>query len=113
VEHPQDDRRGTCGQADARERVSQAEAVGRQAQEASSLANERAKALELEAENAKLETEQLKAKLAWRILTPPQHQALFASLSQHTGAATIAHVANDPESLYLAIQIANIFSEAK
>jgi hypothetical protein len=97
---------------DAHERVSQAEAVARQAQEASSLANERAKALELETEKAKLETERLKAKLAWRILTQPQHQMLLASLSQHTGAATIAHVANDPESLYLAIQIANIFSEA-
>ena len=97
----------------AHEQVAKAETLAKQAQEGAALANERAKTLELEAQNAKLETERLKAKFAWRTLSQTQHQLLLSNLLQKTGTVTVAHVANDPESMYLAIQLANIFGEAK
>jgi hypothetical protein len=98
---------------EAAERVSKAEAVAKKAQEASSLADERSKGLALEAESAKLETERLKAQMAWRTIPHDISAKLKEILSMTPAKVNIQHVANDPEALYLAIQIANIFGEAK
>lgn len=99
--------------SEASERVSKAEAAAKKAQEASSLADERSKVLVLEAQNAKLETERLKAQLAWRSIPPAEAAQLKDALSKTPSKINIQHVAGDPEALYLAIQIANIFGEAK
>ncbi|MGE0235885.1 hypothetical protein [Methylocystis sp.] len=99
--------------SESRERVSNAEAAAKKAQESAALADERSKVLALEADKARLETERIKAQLAWRSLPPDIGKQLKTALSQHAGKANIQHVANDPEALYLAIQIANIFGEAK
>ena len=98
---------------EAAERISSAEAIAKKAQEASSLADERSKGLALEAENAKLETERLKAQMAWRTIPHDISAKLKEILSTTPAKVNIQHVANDPEALYLAIQIANIFGEAK
>lgn len=100
-------------QIDAQERISKADEAARKAQENSALANEKAKALELETEKAKLETERLKARLAWRVLSESQINSLVTTLSRQAGSVTVAHVSNDPESLYLAIQIAKSLEQAK
>jgi hypothetical protein len=76
-------------------------------------ANERAATLENEAAQARLEQEKLKAQLAWRVLPPAAVTAIEQRLSQAPSAINVEHVANDPEALYLAIQIANIFERAK
>jgi hypothetical protein len=91
---------------DAQEKISAAEAIAR-------VAVENSRRLEADAENAKLETQQLKAKLAWRVVTEQQNSKISQILSQKVGAQiTVAYIASDPESMYLAIQFSNIFSHA-
>ena len=75
-------------------------------------ANERAASLERDAAHAKLETERLKAQLAWRMLPQNLENSLKNTLSKHVGKINIQHVANDTEAQYFAIQLANIFGSA-
>jgi hypothetical protein len=75
-------------------------------------ANERAASLANEASQARLEQEKLKAQLAWRVLSPQSTATIEQRLSQQPASINIEHVANDPEALYLAIQVANIFGKA-
>jgi hypothetical protein len=75
-------------------------------------ANERAAELANEAAQARAEQERLKAQLAWRTLSPQVLSQLEEPLSRHPGKINVQHVANDPESLYLAIQFANLFGKA-
>jgi len=76
-------------------------------------AKERTAALEKETAQAKLEQEKLKAQLAWRILPADVAQRLQQELAKAPGSVNIKHISNDTEALYLAIQIGNIFSQAK
>jgi hypothetical protein len=66
-----------------------------------------------EAAVARLEQERLKAQLAWRVLTPEIAARLEAALTSNPGNVNIRHTANDPEALYFAIQLANIFAKAR
>lgn len=72
----------------------------------------RAAELEKEAANARLETERLKAQLAWRSLPPDMAKTLSERLSEHPGKVTVQYGSNDPESQYFAIYLANIFQAA-
>jgi hypothetical protein len=68
--------------------------------------------LEKETADAKLEQEKLKSRLAWRILPPEIEGQLHAALAANIGRVNIEYVANDTETLYFAIQLANIFGRA-
>jgi hypothetical protein len=74
---------------------------------------ERTAQLENETAQAKLEQERLKAQLAWRTLSPEVRDLLTKALSAHPSRMNIEYVANDTEVQYLAIQIANAFTDAK
>ena len=58
---------------------------------------------------SQLETAQLKERLAWRILTAGQIATIRIVLLQAAHPVTIIHVAHDPETLYLAKQLADLF----
>jgi hypothetical protein len=66
-----------------------------------------------DAAQARLEQERLRAQLAWRTISPEATTRLQTILAKNPGKINVQHVANDPEALYLAIQIANIFGQAK
>jgi hypothetical protein len=78
-----------------------------------SKANVRAAELEKEAAEARLEQERLKARLAWRTLSPDVVARLTSFLLAHPSKVNIEFAASDTEAQYLAIQLANIFSDAK
>ena len=113
--------------AEAGEKISAAEAVGKSAQadiakadaqialanEGAAKANERAANLEKDAASARLETEKLKAVVAWRVLSPATALALEKALTANPGVVNLRYIDGDPEALYLAIQISQIFANAK
>lgn len=61
---------------------------------------------------AQLETERLKAQLAWRTLTPSQFSGLVSVLSSAPLAVSIGHVASDPESTAFSAQLWDAFHRA-
>lgn len=100
--------------------VGNANAVAETAKENAAKANERAATLEAraasldkEAQHAKLEQERLKAQLSWRALTPKILEQLTSVLATSKSSVTLAYTANDPEALFLAIQISKAFENAK
>ena len=62
-----------------------------------------------DAEQAKLEQKQIEEAVAWRVLRPDQMEALGTNLQRGGGSVTIGWIANDPGSLFLALQISNVF----
>jgi hypothetical protein len=90
-------------------RISHNEAETATAQANAATANEGAARANEEAAKAKLETETIKARLAWRTLTPDQIQNLKEHLDGQPSSVTLAYTANDPESLFLAIQMSQAF----
>jgi hypothetical protein len=101
---------------DANERISvareEARAEGEKAQAEIAKANAQIEVAKRDAENARLEQERLKARLAWRVLTPETIEKLKASLAGNRGRVNILHTANDPEAQYFAVQLANVFHAA-
>lgn len=93
---------GRVRERDAAEQLSTANLSAAQA-------NERAAALEVEAEQARLAQEQLKARLAWRTLSAQQRDTLRNSIINTTGSVRIAYITNDPEATFLAIQLSRVF----
>lgn len=76
-------------------------------------AKARAAALENEAAQARLEQERLKAIVAWRTLTPEALNTLTESLRKDPkGSVVLAYTANDPEALYVVIQLGKAFENA-
>lgn len=73
---------------------------------------EQAGTLKKEAEDARLEQERLKARLAWRVLTPEIQTKLKTAFSVRPSKINIEYVANDTESQYFAIQLANLLTDA-
>ena len=105
------------GEAEARiseatARAEEAKAGAAAATENAANANERAASLERDATRARLETERLKAQLAWRVLPQNIANAIGNNLSASVGKINIQYAANDTEALYFAIQLANIFGKA-
>jgi hypothetical protein len=68
---------------------------------------------ERQAEEARLETEKLKERFAWRQLTEDQQKTLLARLSHRTGSIWIEHLEGDLDSWNLANLFLQIFSEAQ
>jgi hypothetical protein len=69
--------------------------------------------LEKEAANAKLETERLKATVAWRSISPEIAASLEKILSATPGSVNLRYTDGDPEALFLAIQISNVLAKSK
>lgn len=82
------------------------------AMETAGQANERAAGAEKEAATARVEQERLKAQFAWRTFSPQVIARLEQTLSVHPGEVNVQYVANDPEALYFAIQLSNVFGKA-
>ena len=75
-------------------------------------AGERTATLEKAAQDARLETELIKARVAWRTLPPDQLQSLTSILAATNGSVTLAYVQNDPEAIYLTTVLSNVFNAA-
>lgn len=100
-------------------KIKSAEAVGETAKQETAKAtvqiasaNERAAALEKEAEEARLQTEKLKGAVAWRNLPQERANFLQGALSTKEGSVNLRYVDGDPESLFFAIQFSQILSRA-
>jgi len=68
--------------------------------------------LEKEAAVARLETEKLKEVVAWRTLPIESASELEKILAANPGSINLRYSDGDPESLYFAIQISQILSQA-
>jgi hypothetical protein len=68
--------------------------------------------LEKEAAVARLETEKLKEVVAWRTLPTETASELEKILAVNPGSVNLRYSDGDPESLYFAIQISQILSQA-
>ena len=99
--------------SDAAVKVEEAKNEGVEAGKAAGSALVRAAELEKEAANAKLETEQLKQVVAWRVLSPEVAAGLEKLLSAKPGSVNLRFMDGDPEALFLAIQISKILEKAK
>jgi hypothetical protein len=75
-------------------------------------AHERAAALEKEAADANLRTAEIMKATAWRQLLPEQQQKILEVLSKKPGKVVLAWIANDPESLGLAVQLSDLLAKA-
>jgi len=74
--------------------------------------DERIAHLNLEAANARAETERLKKELGWRELTPEQQEIIHAALAKKPMQITIGWTSGDPESAMFARHLANTFLAA-
>jgi hypothetical protein len=72
----------------------------------------RAAELEKEAAAARLETEKLKAVVAWRTFSESQGTELGRVLSGKPGSVNLRWMDGDPEALFLAIQVSHILENA-
>jgi hypothetical protein len=77
-----------------------------------SKANVRAAGLEKEAANARLETEKLKAVVAWRTISATQNGEMERVLSAKPGSVNLRWMDGDPEALFFAIQISQVLQRA-
>lgn len=79
---------------------------------ATAQANERAADSEKEAANARLDTEKLKAVVAWRTLSEAQATEFGKVLAAKPGSVNLRWTDGDPEALFFAIQISQILQRA-
>lgn len=75
-------------------------------------ARARAAGADERAEQSRLETERVKATVAWRTLSQAQVAKLFRSLRENPGPVNLRYTDGDPEALYFADQIARVLTEA-
>ena len=68
--------------------------------------------LNLEAANARYETERLKKELGWRELSPEQQRIIGVALAKNPMQITIGWTSGDPESAMFARHLANAFIAA-
>lgn len=92
--------------------VAEAKKEGIEAGKAASDALVRAAELEKDAANARLETEKIKAVVAWRMIPSANAAILEKLLSHKAGSVNLRYMDGDPEALYLAIQISQILAKA-
>lgn len=97
---------------DASIKVEEARKEGVEAGKTAGNALVRAAGLEKEAANARLETEKLKAVVAWRTIPDANSGAFKKALEAKPGSVNLRWTDGDPEALFLAIQISNILSAA-
>ena len=65
-----------------------------------------------EAEEAKLETERLKAQTAWRRLSPDQQKTIVDDLSGKTLAIHFDYSQNDPEAMQFSEELLKVIRDA-
>jgi hypothetical protein len=76
-------------------------------------AQKEAAAAQIEATRANDLAVRIQRAAAWRVIPPQTAAALVAGLTKGPGGAvTLSYLANDPETLFLAIQITNAFESA-
>lgn len=92
--------------------VADAKREGIQAGEKAGNAMLRAAELEKEAANAQLETEKIKAVVAWRTIPSTNSSDLEKALAVKPGAVNLRYTDGDPEALFLAIQFSQILAKA-
>jgi hypothetical protein len=73
---------------------------------------ERAAALEKEVAEARLEQERLKARVAWRSISPEAAARLVQELTGRSRVLAMRCVSNDPEATALAAQLGGVFQQA-
>ncbi len=93
-------------------KVADAKSEGFKAGETAGNALVRAAELEKEAAAARLETEKLKAGVAWRTFSEAQGTELGKVLSGKPGSVNLRWMDGDPEAPFLAIQISQILERA-
>jgi hypothetical protein len=92
--------------------VADAKKEGIRAGETAGNALVRAAQLEREAANARLETEKLKAVVAWRTISASENAAIERILSAKPGSVNLRWTDGDPEALFFAIQISQVLQRA-
>lgn len=93
-------------------KVADAKSEGIKAGETAGNALVRAAELEREAASARLETEKLKAVVAWRTISAAQNADMERILSTKPGSVNLRWMDGDPEALFLAIQISQVLQRA-
>jgi hypothetical protein len=93
--------------------VSDAKKEGIEAGKTAGNAVLRAAELEKEAANARLQTEQIKAVVAWRTIPPAVAAELERILAEKPGSVNLRWMDGDPEAMFLAIQFSQILAKAK
>ena len=102
----------SAAQRKSAEQIAQANARAADANKQAALAIEGTTLAQKDVAQAKLETEKLKAQLAWRDIDPAKALDQTIKLSAEKGAVFIEYVQGDPESLYLAIKLSEVFGNA-
>ena len=92
--------------------IADAKKEGIEAGKAANDAALRAAELEKEAALARLETERIKAVVAWRAIPAENAAKLEQFLAAQQGSVNLRYIDGDPEALFLAIQISQIFAKA-
>jgi hypothetical protein len=100
-------------QSELQSKVSDAKKEGIEAGKTAGNALVRAAELEKEAANARLETEKLKAVVAWRTISAAQNADMERVLSAKPGSVNLRWMDGDPEALFFAIQISQVLQRAK
>jgi hypothetical protein len=98
--------------SDAAVKVEEAKKEGIAAGKTAGNALVRAAELEREAATARLETEKLKAVVAWRTLSATQNADMGKLLAAKPGSVNLRWMDGDPEALFLAIQISQVLQKA-
>ena len=96
-----------------KETISKNSAEAETAKMNAALASERAAELSKQAEEARLEQEQLKARMAWRRITSEQHDRLVTELSNlNIGPVWLTFIGTDPEANLYRADLAKVFEHA-
>lgn len=77
------------------------------------MSDDRTARLEKELAALTLEVNRLKAAIAWRAITPDGISALEQALAAHPGSINLRWTDGDPEAMYLAMQLAAIFTRTR
>ena len=97
----------------ARAGIADAKAETAKADNAAAQANRRASDLERQAAEARLETARIMQSTAWRQIFPDQRIQLLNTLNTSQHKVNLVWIANDSEALSLAIQLSEVFKQAK
>ena len=92
--------------------IAEARKEGVEAGKAANDAKLRAAELEKEAALARLETEKIKAVVAWRSISAANATKLEQFLAAKPGSVNLRYMDGDPEALFLAIQLSQILAKA-
>ena len=93
-------------------KVADAKREGIKAGETAANAQLRAAELEKETASAKLQTEQIKQVVAWRVLLVETAEELKNVLKINPGRVNLRYTDGDPESLFFAIQLSKILADS-